>query len=63
VFVSGGLALTDGTAVGLSSERTYRVPFRALLAVLGSLARYLLRILAKILVTGMVEAALAPHAY
>jgi hypothetical protein len=54
------LALADGTVWGSSSERPYRAPFGALLVVLGFLAKYPPRVLAKISATGMVEAALAP---
>jgi len=53
----GGLALADGTVWGSSSKCPYRVTFGALWAVLGSLAKYLPRIPAKISVTCMVEIA------
>jgi len=55
-----GLALADGTVWGSSSKRPYRAPFGALLVVLGLLAKYPPKVLAKISATGTVEAALAP---
>ena len=55
-----GLALADGTVWDSSSKRPYRAPFGALLVVLGFLAKYPPKVLAKISATGMVEAALAP---